>query len=681
VAAGLAIAASPAGAQDYPRLGLYGHMIGDGTPFWSATDSTLRADVVSDVSRYHEVVLDASPASEYRPDLLAALRAENPSIRLLAYVLAHNIWNAEVADSMVHYPTRFRRMVRDLDGFLYDRDGGEYYANNVNLAKRDSTGRYVVAEGLANLWYDVIIRTGAWDGLYLDIFCNTICWAQGSGDSIDVVRAGYPDCATLDYHWLAASDTLALRLRQLAGPDFILVGNCGQGTKYKWFNGWMREDFPYQNGETWLANMYREPGGYITDEREFQQPTHNYLFTWAQGPSNPYTFENARRVRFGLGSSSLGGGYSTFGPNNLLAWSYYHQWWFDEYAVDLENGRSSPERHHTGWLGQPVGPYYQMVWPGTGPDACSNPGFETNLAGWTLHRGAFAATMVRDLTAPPAGLANLRVNIPTHAQYDWQISLVSNTTINMIAGQPYSASFWAKATAPAAVTVAYGNANDATVYAQAPIPLSSGWQRYQVTLIPDRNGPGALKLWIGNFSGAVFFDDLHLQEGVSSVYRRDFQRGTVLVNPTPRWANVTLERPYRKILGNVDPRVNNGALVTQVTVDPNDATFLLYEGPPVNAGSPSGIERLAWSHVDPNPFRHNLRLTLAVPSPGPARVSVVDVAGRTVALLHDGPLPSGRAAFAWDGRDRAGRDVRPGVYFLRAHAGDVTATRKILRLP
>ncbi len=61
-------------AEDYPRLGLYGSMAGDGYPYWVAggafQDTTFDA-----VARYHEVILDASPISEYRPEALAELRA------------------------------------------------------------------------------------------------------------------------------------------------------------------------------------------------------------------------------------------------------------------------------------------------------------------------------------------------------------------------------------------------------------------------------------------------------------------------------------------------------------------------------------------------------------------------------------------------------------------------------
>jgi hypothetical protein len=60
-----------------------------------------------------------------------------------------------------------------------------------------------------------------------------------------------------------------------------------------------------------------------------------------------------------------------------------------------------------------------------------------------------------------------------------------------------------------------------------------------------------------------------------NLYRRDFQNGIVLVNPTAQVMTTTLEREYRKILGTRDPVINDGATVTQVTVNPSDALFLI----------------------------------------------------------------------------------------------------------
>ncbi len=80
------------------------------------------------------------------------------------------------------------------------------------------------------------------------------------------------------------------------------------------------------------------------------------------------------------------------------------------------------------------------------------------------------------------------------------------------------------------------------------------------------NSPSTARRWL---------DDVHFQSDVSNLYRRDFQNGIVLVNPSGIPMSVPLERPFRKIAGSVSPDVNDGSSVSNVTVPPSDALFLI----------------------------------------------------------------------------------------------------------
>ena len=84
-----------------------------------------------------------------------------------------------------------------------------------------------------------------------------------------------------------------------------------------------------------------------------------------------------------------------------------------------------------------------------------------------------------------------------------------------------------------------------------------------------------LQFYVGLLQGDLWLDDVHLQAGASSIFRRDFQNGTVLVNPATSTMTVPLGRPFRRILGFRDTAVNDGATVTQVSVPPSDALFLI----------------------------------------------------------------------------------------------------------
>lgn len=83
--------------------------------------------------------------------------------------------------------------------------------------------------------------------------------------------------------------------------------------------------------------------------------------------------------------------------------------------------------------------------------------------------------------------------------------------------------------------------------------------------------------------------------------------------------------------------------------------------------------------VGPNPLARAAsgRVTFTLPAAGHARVTVLDVRGARVAVLHDGVLPAGPQSLAWDRRGVGGAPVAPGVYFVRVEAGGLRAQRRI----
>lgn len=573
--------AHAAGAGGYPRLGLYGGIRGSGYPYIRDVDSNPRTDPLDlatcdSVARYDQVILDVSPITEYRRDVLSALRSRHPGIQLVAYVSAGYIWPAAQPDSTVHFPTRYRRLIRKLDGFLYDRAGREYPAYNVNYAKRDAQGRYVVAESLAVLLNDAVVRPGIWDGVFLDVFCNRVGWTQSPAESIDFKKAGYNTLAAFDAAYEAGTDVLAQRLRALIGSSLLLVGNCAQGTKYTLFNGWMRENFPNQNGGNWYENMFRNPGGYFVDEARFTPPRQNYIFTGAEPYYTPYTANNARKVRLGLGSASLGEGFGAFGFSTRdIGNTNYSGWWYDEYAVDLATGRSTDRLANTGWLGQPLGAATQMIWLGTGPDASSNPDFETSVtSGWTFAFTTVTATLTRDTGTAASGTASARVHVNSVPDHDWRVNLNTVGTIPITAGLTYSATFWAKASSNRALPVILGLQGGGEV-ARRTVGLTSSWQRFQVALIPAVGGSARLSFYLAAAAGDVWLDDAHLQAGATCVWRRDFQNGIVLVNPWTSALTVDLGRNFRRVAGLVDPAINDGLTGSQITIGGQDARFLI----------------------------------------------------------------------------------------------------------
>jgi hypothetical protein len=577
--AGSARAATQGAAAGYPRLGLYGSIHGNGSPYFSApADTTFDSSALDAIARYDEVILDVNPITPYRPDLLVALRARNPDLKAIAYLTSTFTWPVEDPDSLNHVPTRYRHLVRNLGGFLYNSvDGTEMPDCNINLARRDGTGRFVVAEALADFYASAILGNGSWDGMFLDVFCTTPLWMQDATHQIDYVRAGYSSLASFETAWGAATDTLARRLRREVAPGTLLIGNCGASAHHDALNGWMRENFPFQGGGTWYTNLLQDPNGYLADDRDYIAPAQDYLFSTVSGAATPYSTVNAHKVRYGLGSAALGSGYAVFGPPDRNSnTAPYHLWWYDEYAVDVVTSHTATDFAHTHWLGVPLGAPYQMIWAGTNPDAVTNPGFETSVAtGWTFgHFPPAVTTLSLDTVNPAVGSASAHVKITTAGANPWDVNLATVNTLPLVGGATYAVTFWARASAPRVLPVTATLLAGGDV-ATRSVTLGTSWQHYQVILQPSQNTNAILEFFMGTQAGDVWFDDVHFQQGATSIWRRDFENGIVLVNPSDGALQVPLGATFHRILGTVDPVVNDGSAVTTAAVPAGDALFLV----------------------------------------------------------------------------------------------------------
>jgi hypothetical protein len=111
--------------------------------------------------------------------------------------------------------------------------------------------------------------------------------------------------------------------------------------------------------------------------------------------------------------------------------------------------------------------------------------------------------------------------------------------------------------------------------------------------------------------------------------------------------------------------------------------------------SPAGGLAFAFLPVAPNPavggavLRYRLPAPPAPPAggaaaataaPGGGRVTFYDARGRRVRAFAVGGTPGVLAEAVWDGRDAAGRAVRPGIYFARFTAGGESAVQRFVLL-
>lgn len=79
----------------------------------------------------------------------------------------------------------------------------------------------------------------------------------------------------------------------------------------------------------------------------------------------------------------------------------------------------------------------------------------------------------------------------------------------------------------------------------------------------------------------------------------------------------------------------------------------------------------------PNPFNPRTELAFSLRAAGPVMLELLDLRGRRVRTLVDGPLEAGAHAVPWDGRDASGREAPGGVYLARLVGPDGTHAAKL----
>jgi hypothetical protein len=87
---------------------------------------------------------------------------------------------------------------------------------------------------------------------------------------------------------------------------------------------------------------------------------------------------------------------------------------------------------------------------------------------------------------------------------------------------------------------------------------------------------------------------------------------------------------------------------------------------------------MAATAVSPNPTPGPCRVSFSLVVDGPVSVDIIDVSGRIVRRLVDGPHPAGDYSLKWDGKDDAGRELPAGVYFTHVMTAEGTTTRRVV---
>jgi len=431
-------------------------------------------------------------------------------------------------------------------------------------------------------WCDWNARTTAalvddptWDGIYIDRSGGALSWAVNAGyiRSIDAGRSNtlLTDYSVFNAAWNSGMRSYQHKVRDLVGDDRLFYANDSLAD-YDVLNGTNIETFPADNTSpiVWHQVVFgprpSPTGSYLDWLASSRQPNLSTIETYQYGAplgviTAPPGWQNDpevyRRMRFGLTTALLGDGFFSgrSGSQELL--------WLDEY----DNAGAGK-----GYLGQPLGPARLAVAPLTTPDLLGGDGaFDTTaqLAAWSVNLSGtgYAATKALD-----AGAA--RVDITASAGQDNMLSLVHPVAVT--SGTAYTLTFRARADRPLNATWFISSPARA-LSAYYSFTFGTGWSTYEFPCTSLGTDPAAvLRFMLGTGVGTVWIDDVRLQAGTHpDVWRRDFAGGVSLVNPTDSPVTVDLGGTFRKIKGTQAPLVNDGSLVTEVTLPSKDGLVLL----------------------------------------------------------------------------------------------------------
>lgn len=296
---------------------------------WEVLDSE-----VADLARYDLITLDMEVQTN-SPEQIAKIRKLNPKIIILAYINS-----VEIIDNIGTYNKA--EMRNDLaaglsdNWWLLDSSGRKIsnwqftsMFNLTNLGPTDNAGRRF-NDYLPEFVIQKIKASGLWDGVFYDNTWGDVAWVNGG--NIDADRDGIKDkVAVLDAAWAEGFKKVLSKTRNLAGPDFIIVGNGRVHNDYQdLLNGMMFENFPstWESGGTWSGSMKT----YLRLPDLNTKPNTSIINSFS-GNFSDYPY-----FRFTLGSALLGNGFFTF---NYSTYDYSQSLWYDEYNINLGTPKSS----------------------------------------------------------------------------------------------------------------------------------------------------------------------------------------------------------------------------------------------------------------------------------------------------------------------------------------------------
>jgi hypothetical protein len=263
-----------------------------------------------------------------------------------------------------------------------------------------------------------------------------------------------------------------------------------------------------------------------------------------------------RNMRFGLGVALMNDGYYAYEFGDTF---HGNDWWYDEFDADL---------------GAACGPAARV--PGLGPSASEHVrdgGFEstlsTNWSLWADSSTGAAAAVAADTTGPGAGTKSARVDISNAGDgTDWKI-LLSQSGLSIVKQTSYDLTFMARTSVPwqLGVNLQKGASDWRNYGLSRTVAVGAAWQTFTITFEANETASDArLGFELGAAAGSVWIDGVSVLDHPTDIFRRDFERGAVLLNGSRSPQVVTVAAGLQRLSGSQAPRY-------QVIVDDGDAAF------------------------------------------------------------------------------------------------------------
>ncbi len=494
------------------------------------------------------------------PGMAAGVRASNPRALFLPNVNATSTTTSVGADGAnvlapAAVPDSY--YLKDITGKRIAIWPTEPCSCMLNLTKLE------VAEFLAGYAYQVLEESNfVFDGIFFDNFFLAISPLKtdifGKPVEIDADEDGRPDDAlVVDAAWRKGVYHLLTVLRRLM-PHAYISGHINQmpptADTLAGFDGdsYVNAAVQVREGKLefrqlldaygmWFAT---KPGGGIP----LIQGSPPFQVAYGYGTSpfdfvHPSTVEFGRtfypNMRFGLGAALMNDGFFVhdFGDTSSTV-----NWWYDEYDFDL---------------GAALGPATLL---NSGPphaNLIGNGGFDSATEPWQLINVTPAkATFAVAPASGPDGTAAAHVSVAQPGTVPWHVSFEQGS-IALSAGVTYELRFRARADAPRRILVqTQGGPPGFLNYGlSVEISLERSWKAYALSFIaPFTVSDARVEFFVGAEAGEYRFDAVQLAQLPPQLYRREFAKGSVLLNGTSSLRTISLPTGFKRFSGTQAPR-------------------------------------------------------------------------------------------------------------------------------